>query len=143
MRTALLLVVLAMFGGCSTRQQPSVAPSPKPQAAQPDAIDQLVSRLSSPSHSMWHNGTYQPMRLPAAASTDEVVRQVFQQTLIGLHGSHVGRHQILETRQVRIPTAGPSDAYTAVLVETDLGRKIVLLQYESPGLGWWSRVYDA
>ena len=141
MRTALLLVVLAVFCGCSTRQQPSVAPSSKPQAAQHDAIDQLVSRLSSPSHSMWHNGLYSPVKLSAAASTDEVLRQVFQK-FISMHGGHVGRHQILETRRVRIPTAGPSDAYTAVLVETDLGRKIVLLQYESPGLGWWSRVYD-
>lgn len=141
MRIALLAVILAVFCGCSTRQQPSVAPSPKPQAARSDPIDQLVSRLSSSSHGLWHNGPYQPASLPAAASTDEVLRQVFQK-FISVHGSHVGRHEILETRQVRIPVGAPSDVFTAVLVETNLGRKIVLLQYESPGLGWWSRVYD-
>jgi hypothetical protein len=142
MRTTLLLVVIAVCCGCSTRQQRSVAASATPQAAPPDPIAQLVARLSSASHGMWHNGLYSPVKLPASASTEEVLRQVFQQTLVGLQGAHVGRHQVLETRQVRIPTAGPSDAYTAVLVETDLGRKVVLLQYESPGLGWWSRVYD-
>ena len=141
MRITLLLAVLAVICGCTTRQPPSVAPSPQPQAAQPDAIDQLVARLSSPSHGMWHNGLYQPVSLPATASPDEVGTKVFQK-YISMHGSHVGRHEVLATRPVRIPKAGPSDAYTAVLVETNLGRKIVLLQHESPGLGWWNRVYD-
>lgn len=36
-----------------------------------------------------------------------------------------------------------NETYTAVLTETDLGKKIVLLKYERPGLGWWNRVYDA
>jgi hypothetical protein len=48
----------------------------------------------------------------------------------------------LETRQVRIPGSLP-DVYTAVIVDTDLGKKIVLMKYEGAALGWWSRVFPA
>ncbi len=139
MRVTLLLVVLGVFCGCSARQQPSVAPTPKPQAAQPDSIDLLVARLAS-SHGFWINGLSLTLSLPATASTEEVLARVFQMT--GFDKGHVSTHRVLETRQVRIPDSFPDAAYTAVLVETDFGRKIVLLRYESPTLGWWSRVYD-
>ena len=139
MRTILLLVVFAAFCGCSTRQQPSVTTTSKPQAAPPDPIDQLVARLSSPAYNQhWVNGTYPPVNLPATASPEEVIRQVFAK--IGFHNGTVHRHEILETRQVRIPGGAPSHVYTAVLVETNLGRMIVLLQPESPTF-WWSQVH--
>ena len=138
MRTTLLLVVLALLCGCSTRQQPSVTPSLKPQGAQPDPIAALVTRLSA-THGLWINGMFPDLDLPATAPTQQVLEQVFKKT--GFDKGNVRTFQIIETRQVQIPAAGFSDAFTAVLVETDLGRKIVLLK--SSSVSWWSRVYDA
>jgi hypothetical protein len=138
MRTTLLLVVLALLCGCSTRQQPSVTPSLKPQAAQPDPIAALVARLSA-THGLWINGMFPDLDLPTTASTQQVLEQVFKKT--GFDKGNVRTFQIIETRQVQIPATGFSDAFTAVLVETDLGRKIVLLK--SSSVSWWSRVYDA
>jgi hypothetical protein len=45
-------------------------------------------------------------------------------------------------RHLRGP-GGRTDRYTAALVDTDFGVKIVLIKYAGPTLGWWSHVYDA
>ena len=139
MRLALLLAILGVLCGCAAKQESSIAATPKPQRAQPDSIETLVARLSS-SHGLWVNGLYPTLDLPATASTEQVVARVFQMT--GFDKGHVSSHRILETRLVRIGDSFPDATYTAVLVETDLGRKIVLLQHSSPSGGWWSRVYD-
>lgn len=34
------------------------------------------------------------------------------------------------------------ETYLTLLVETNLGQKIVLLQYQGAAAGWWSRVFD-
>jgi hypothetical protein len=108
-------------------------------AAASDSIDRLMARLSS-YHGLWQNGAFPKLDVPATASTEQVVIRVFQK--ISFDKGRVAKSSILETRQVRIPGSLP-DEYTAVLVETDLGRKIVLLQHVAEPLGWWSRVYDA
>ena len=99
-----------------------------------------TGRPLSSSHGLWVNGVYPTLDLPATASTEQVVARVFQMT--GFDKGHVSSHRILETRQVRIGDRFPDATYTAVLVDTDLGRKIVLRQHSSPSGGWWSRVYD-
>ena len=139
MRLALLLAILGVLCGCAAKQGSSTTATPKRQTVQPDSIEALVARLSS-SHGLWVNGVFPTLDLPAAASTEQVVARVFQMT--GFDKGHVSSHRILETRQVRIGDSFPDATYTAVLVDTDLGRKIVLLQYSSPSVGWWSRVYD-
>jgi hypothetical protein len=104
-----------------------------------DSIDRLIAKLSS-SHGLWQNGMFPKLDLPATASTEQVVTQVFQKT--SFEKGRVAKSRIVQARQVRIQDSWPNE-FTAVLVETDLGRKIVLLQYVSERLGWWSRVYDA
>jgi hypothetical protein len=37
----------------------------------------------------------------------------------------------------------PADYYTAVLIDTAYGRKIVLLQFQGANAGWWCKEYDA
>ncbi len=113
--------------------------TPKPKVAQPDSIEALVTQLSS-SHLMWKNGLFPTLDLPATASIEQILERVFQ--LSGFEKGHVSSHRILETRQVRIGESSSEATYTAVLVDTDLGRKIVLLQYLSTSESWWSRVYD-
>ena len=62
--------------------------------------------------------------------------------LTSFDAGRVTRHTLRTTKDVRIGT-GPSDVYTAVLVETNLGDKIVLLRSGGTEHRWWSRVFDA
>src|SRR5688500_8799280 len=62
--------------------------------------------------------------------------------MISFDRVRVKHHKTLEERAVQIRGSLP-DRYTAALVETDLGEKIVLLQHQGDVVGWWSRVYDS
>jgi hypothetical protein len=138
MRVALFLAIISLLVGCTKKLEPQVADA-KPPAVADDSIENLVARLSS-SYGLWQNGITPNLDLPSTASIEQVVARVFQMT--GFDKGHVATHQILKKQQVRISGSLP-DVYTAVLVDTNFGRKIVLLKYEGPTLGWWSRVYDA
>lgn len=128
-------------------ERTSVAAAPEPEAASPAAnaaensaagepIDRLVSWLSA--RPLWKNGMSPKIDLPPSASAEDVLTRVFAST--GFDEGHVKRHAIRVSKQVRI--GADTAPYTAVLVETDLGDKIVLLRHEPPS-GWWSRVFDA
>jgi hypothetical protein len=99
-----------------------------------DPIDELVQKLSA--DPLWLNGRYPDLDLAADAPTDQLIARVLERT--GFEDGYVKTHRILETRVVRIK-GEIADSYLAALVDTDLGRKIVLLKYERTG--WWSRVY--
>jgi hypothetical protein len=138
MRTKLILAILGLVGGFTAMELSGAEVTPKPATRQPDPIEALVDRLSS-SHGMWTNGMFPKLDLPATASAEQVVARVFK--MISFDKGRVKSHRILETREIRIRGPLP-DTYTALLVDTDFGRKIVLLQYTSPSVGWWSRVFD-
>jgi hypothetical protein len=108
-------------------------------ATKPDPIDRLASDFSS-SHGLWENGAFPMLGLPATASTEEVVAKTFKMT--GFDKGHVTSYKILKIREIHIQGSLP-DLYTAVLVQTDFGEKIVLFKYVGSSVGWWSRVYDA
>jgi len=104
-----------------------------------DPIDRLVARLSS--DGMWQNGLFKPVDLPQSASPEEVISQVDK--LTGLYqGGKLTSYRIIETRQVQIISSITGGKFTAVLLDTNLGKKIVLLQYQGSKTGWWSRAYD-
>jgi hypothetical protein len=99
-----------------------------------DPIDRLVVDLSN--SQTWLDGEYPMLGLPESSSTEQILERVFQKT--GFDRGHVSSYKVLEVRQVRIP------GYTAALVHTDLGEKIVLFKYDGQAVGgWWSRVYEA
>ena len=116
-----LFIIAALLAGCATA---------------PDSIDRLVSRLSS-DHS-WEAGSYLTLGLPATSSVEQVVAKVLQRS--DLDGKSVTTHKILTVQQVSIPGSLPG-IYTAVLVDTDLGRKVVLLNHVGPDHDWWYRVF--
>ena len=122
MRPAFFTILTALFVGCAT--------SPGP-------VDQLVADLSS-SHGHWENGTYPVLGLPGTASPEQVVKGVFDMT--SFDAGHIASYRIIEIRPVYIQGSVPA-AYTAALVQTDLGEKIVLFDYVGPKVGWLSRVY--
>ena len=134
----LLLTMIGMLCGCMAKQGPHLTATPKTLVTQVDSIDALVDRLSA-SHGAWGNRIFPTLGLPTSASTEQVVARVFE--MVGFEKGRVTTHRILETRQVRIDNGVPGTIYTAVLVDTSLGHKIVLLRYLSPSLGWWSAVY--
>lgn len=114
-----------------------VLPESAVDARETDPVGELVARLSAGS-GMWANGTFPTIDLPATAPIPQVVEVVLAKNRYDKR--QVTAHRIMETREVRIGDRPAERAYTAVLVETDLGRKVLLLR---PGsLGWWSRVYD-
>jgi hypothetical protein len=78
--------------------------------------------------------------LPEEASNVQLVSRIL--ALSSFDAGRVSRHRIVETRQIRVP-GELGDLCTAILVDTNLGRKIVILRFSGPAVGWWSRVYDA
>jgi hypothetical protein len=130
MRWVFIFIIAALLVGC---------------ARTPDSIDGLVADLSS-THGMWVNGYFLDIRLPETAPTQQVVEQVFKQAIFDTGratppvSGKVTSYKILKIRRVHIPDFSQSDGYTAVLVETNFGEKIILLK---SGSSWWCRYYDA
>jgi hypothetical protein len=89
-------------------------------------------------------GTYSPIVLPAATSPTRLAAEALGQSQTNF--------TVLETRHVQISYGDQqavdpeSTSYTAVLVNSSSGRKVVLLQFRQDRghkLGyWWSRIYD-
>lgn len=127
------------WAATSARAAPSTAsPPPSPSAAAgEDAISRQVKKLDA--HGLWTNGLSPNIDLPPTASTADVVVKVL--AAVGFDKGHVKTHRVLTEREVRVGT--DPKPYRAALVETDLGKKVLLMRYESDSSGWWSRVYDA
>jgi hypothetical protein len=110
-------------------------------ATKPDAIELFVANLSA-DHGLWLNGL-DADRVTKATTPEEVVSETFN--VAEFQRGRVTNYQILKIRKVHIDY--PPDTYTAVLVDTNLGKMIVLMQYikgkdSTPG-HWWRRIYSA
>lgn len=103
----------------------------------PDAIDRLVAKLAS-SFGTWMNGGAPVLDSPKDAPIEAVVREVFEKTSFAQ--GKATEVKLLHQRQVRLEGSLP-DIYMAVRVQTNMGEKIVILQENREGIGWWSRVY--
>ena len=90
---------------------------------------------------MFPNGPWASVHLPAETDAAHLVPQA----LAASRWPATTNFTILKTRRVRIVCKGtesvvPDPNYTAVLIETHSGQKIVLLQFNITD--WLSRVYD-
>lgn len=94
-----------------------------------DPVDHLVDGLAE-SHGLWTNGLFPKLELPAEASN--------QQLLEGL-ARYSKKPRVVSQREVTIPGAGPRP-YRALLLDTDEGPRILLLQHQG-SVGWWSRFF--
>jgi hypothetical protein len=102
-----------------------------------DPIDRLMTQVpfeDCPSY------PFVPVDLPATATPAEVIDALSKRGT--LRDDQIASFKILETRRVHSKQKGAeSDFYSAVLMDTNLGRKILLLQ---PGShGWYFKFYDA
>jgi len=109
-------------------------PAPPPDAPGMDLIGALVTRLKA-TRGMWVNGYYTPIELPATTPIPQVLAAVLE--TIHYDERRATTYHIVEIREVQVEF---QQRYVAVLVETDLGNKIVLLRHTESG--WWNRVYD-
>jgi hypothetical protein len=123
MKWTTFIISAALLAGCATT---------------PDPIDRLVSRLSS-DHS-WERGDYFSLGLPASSSIEQVVSRVLE--LLSSDTRPVTTHKIIKVRKVGIPGSSLPGVYTAVLVDTGSGRKVVLLNHVGPDRDWWYLVFD-
>jgi hypothetical protein len=113
----LAILSVIVFSGCTSR----------------DPIDRVVQQASS--NRYFGNGPFKPINLPPTSPITNLLAQAFEKTFP--LPSHVEKISILEQREVSIS----SISYTAVLVETENGRKVVLLRYINDQR-WWSEVYN-
>jgi len=101
-----------------------------------NAIDTLVKELNS-AHYDWMGGKHPIIRLSSNATPEEVISNVVTA------GTVIKSYQILECRKVRLH-ANMLDCFAAQ-VDSDIGKKILLFQYEASENGkgfWWSHFYD-
>jgi hypothetical protein len=126
MRSMLFTIIFALLVGCAT-------------FTAPDPIDRLAADYSA-SHGFFANGIFPDLNLPKTASQEQVIKRALE--MHGFTNEQVASNKILKIRQVHIHDIYP-DLYTAALVRTSVGEKIVLFQYQLPAFGWWSRVEDA
>lgn len=102
-----------------------------------DPIDELVQRLSG--DPLWENGIRPNIRLPRSAGPDQVA-------VAFLKTQHAALLELIAIRNVRIPGSQP-DRYTAVLVDSSLGRKIILMRPDAsdkePDIRWNTRMFNA
>lgn len=132
----ILCLTFALGGGllgCSSTVQK------KP--CNPDAIGLFVATLSA-DHGLWQNGVDR-IQTTQAVSPEDVVSETFQTAQF--ERGRVTTYQVLRIQKVHINDF--PETYTAVLVDTNFGRMIVLMRFvgdknSMPG-HWWRRVYDA
>jgi hypothetical protein len=106
-----------------------------------DSIDRLVADLSATS-GFYLNGFPDGSNLPQSASPKELVSEAFRQA--DFDPGRVTSYRILKIRQVQVNEGNIIyHHYTAVLADTNLGKKIVLMHYDKAEGGWWRRIYNA
>jgi len=122
----LILAVAAGLFGCSRS---------------PDAIDRLMIEVS---HEVVASYMFQPIDLPATASPAQLVATLPNKYDIYWTGRKITSYKIVLTRAAQ---SGPNEVerYTAVLLDTNAGQKIVLLRpMTTSGKwdGWYYKIYD-
>jgi hypothetical protein len=102
-----------------------------------DPISALIQKLNA-SNGLWVNGTYPYISLPPDAKPEEVISQAVKMT--GFGQGHIKTYQIREVHQIQL-NSGLMETFSAALVESDLGTKILLFKHEGRNR-WWTRFYD-
>lgn len=128
----LLLVissVLLLCVGCSRSIE-------RQSSATGDPIDRLMTQVpfeDCPSY------LYVPVDVPTNSSPSEVLAALSKRGTLRDNG--INRFKVLESRRVHSTQEGAQSIYySAVLLDTNLGRKVVLLQPQRGG--WYYKVYD-
>ncbi|HLX96148.1 MAG TPA: hypothetical protein VKU37_10435 [Verrucomicrobiae bacterium] len=102
-----------------------------------DPIDRLMTQVPFEDVASY---LCQPVDLTSNASPEQVVAALSRRGTF--QDDRITSFKILEARRVHSRQKGAESVYySAVLMESNLGRKIVLLQPSNTG--WWYKIYDA
>ena len=127
----LLLAVTAGIAGCCSR-------SP----ASPDAIDLRMLRLSEEAIVSY---VFQPIDLPRSASPQQLVAALSKRYDLHWSDLKIATYKIVKVVDAELGARG-SARYTVVLLDTNIGQKIVLFQpmTNTGGKwgGWYNRICD-
>ena len=134
MRTTFLSILFALMADCAIADQ----------------IDNVVTNLPD----CWSDVVTGPIIVPKTASVEDVLPKLFEHWLFPdsqmTNYSRITNFTVLTTRQVIISVyhspRAPVHTYTAVIVKTNLGEKVVLLRYIDvyTSRAWWSsEIFDA
>lgn len=103
-----------------------------------DPIAELALELRVSSGS-WVNGLSPIITLPPTATVEQVAAEYFKKT--GFDAGRVQRFDVLRTSNVALQVHS-TNTMCAALVDTDLGRKILLMEPTSPAPSWWTKCFD-
>ena len=107
-----------------------------------DPIERLMHRVS---HESFPSYPFKRIELPATATPEQLIAALSKRSVLDLGHFDFTSYKISEIRSVQ--TEPPmSQTFTAVLLDTSLGQKIVLLRPMGSGTnfeGWYYRAYDA
>lgn len=113
-------------------------PEPADTARDTDPIGALVEKLSADRDGNWQSAPHPRLDIPGITTVEDMLNRLFQQTTFD--DGPVTQYSILELRGVVVAGHKP-ESYRAALVDTNLGRKVVLFRLE--GQDWWTRIFDA
>jgi len=99
-------------------------------------IAEFVKNLGDPDS--WKNGLYWPIHVGASASPKDVI-DAYIKTDRGVD-RFITQYDIIATEKVAAPMNSLSGDYTAVLIKSNLGDMIVLM--ENNGADWWVKVFN-
>jgi hypothetical protein len=125
------IIMASLLMGCSRR----------------DPIDRLMAEIPKEFVASY---PFQPIQLPDTATPEQLVSALSKRGPEKLGHFEFKSYKILEIRQTHttpdLPDGMPVDKFTAVLLDTDLGQKIVVFQPQTlKGIwhGWYYKTYDA
>src|ERR1700722_13262197 len=107
-----------------------------------DPIDRLVRKVS---HENVPSYPFKRIELPATATPEQLISALSKRSALDLGHFDFTSYKISQIRPV-LTEAPMSETFTAVLLDTSLGQKIVLLRPMQSGTnfeGWYYRTYDA
>ena len=129
MRIAVTMLVALVLASCAGRE-----------VHETDPINSLVKKLNATNGS-WISGIYSPIALPAGSTPATVLDAALKQYGYMKGTRRIATYRIEEVREVKLDL-GSMYTFSAILVEADVWRKILLFrQDEEPGQ-WWTRFYD-
>jgi predicted Ser/Thr protein kinase len=98
-------------------------------------IESLTRSLNQ-TGGMWINGLSPSLDLPQTATGDEVLLRIIAENRLG---TNVRTLELRKDWPIQVAASG-GDHFTAALVETNSGKRIILFRWE--GNTWWSRVFE-
>jgi len=104
-----------------------------------DPIDQIANKLNSDIHGLWVNGGYPTIKLPADEKPENVIEQAIK--TVGFDKGHIKTYKIIEVRKIKLNASGMENC-SAALIESDLGKKVLLFKYKESSSQWWTRFFE-